>query len=77
MASGWRGVEAAGSKFEHSLNLLSRHMKLLDDFLYARSGLKIFKNHSDGHTGVLKHPRATALAGGALHRMLPCYSITR
>jgi len=31
----WRRVEAARGKFEDSLNLLPRYMKLLDDFLYA------------------------------------------
>ena len=56
----WRRVEAAGGKFEHSLNLLPRYMKLLDDFLYARTRFKILKNRSDGHPGIAKHPRAAA-----------------
>src|SRR5271170_3971288 len=38
-----RSVEAAGGKFEHGLNLLPRYVKLLDDFLYARTRLKVFK----------------------------------
>src|SRR6266566_2662835 len=55
-----RRVEAAGGKFEHRLNLLPRHMKLLDNFLDARTRLKIFKNRSDGHPGIAKHPCAAA-----------------
>jgi hypothetical protein len=55
-----RRVEAAGGKLEHSLNLLPRYMKLLNDFLYARTCLKIFKNRSDGHPGIAKHPCAAA-----------------
>src|SRR5438105_1835066 len=66
-----RRVEAAGGKFEHGLNLLPRYMKLLDDFLYTRTRLKIFKNRSDGHPGIAKHPCAAASVrhafdGGAL-----------
>src|SRR5579872_4261480 len=60
-------VKAAGGEFEHSLNLLTRHMKLLDDFLYARTCLKIFKNRSHGHPRVTEHPRAAALPRNALH----------
>jgi hypothetical protein len=47
-----RRVEAAGGEFEHRLNLLPRYMKLLDDFLDARTCLKIFKNRSHGHPSV-------------------------
>src|SRR5260370_967326 len=55
-----RRVEAAGGKFEHSLNLLPRYMKLLNDFLYRRTRLKVFKNRSDGHPSIAKHPCAAA-----------------
>src|SRR5271157_6011908 len=62
-----RCVEAAGGKFEHRLNLLPRYMKLLDDFLDARTCLKIFKDRSHGHAGATEYPRTTALTGDALH----------
>src|SRR5208283_1358950 len=51
-----RRVEAASGKFEHSLNLLPGHMKLLDDLLYARTRLKILKNRGNGHPGTAEHP---------------------
>src|SRR5678815_703403 len=66
-----RRVEAPRGKFEHCLDLLPRHMKLFDDFLDARTRLKIFKNRSHWHSGIAKHPRAAASVrhafyGGAL-----------
>jgi hypothetical protein len=62
-----RRVEAPSGKFEHGLNLPSRYMKLLDDFRYARTRLKILKNRSDGHPGAAKHPRAAASIRHAFH----------
>jgi hypothetical protein len=43
-----RRIQAAGGKFEHGLNLVSRDMKLLNNFLYARTRLKIFKTLATG-----------------------------
>src|ERR1017187_3298186 len=76
-----RHVEATGGKFEHSLNLFSRYMKLLDDFLYARTRLKIFKNRSNGHPGIAKHPCAAASVrhafdGGTLGPIKSCHVLT-
>src|ERR1035438_5965771 len=62
-----RRVEAAGGKFEHVLNLLRRHMELLDDFLDAGASLKIFKDRSDRHSGTAKHPCAAASVCHAFH----------
>ena len=76
-----RGVETAGGKFEHSLNLLPRYMKLLHDFFYARTRLKIFKNRSDRHPRIAKHPCAAApvghaFNGGALRPVESCHVLT-
>src|ERR1700722_1260818 len=54
-----RRIEAAGSEFEHGLNLLPCHIKLLDDLLDARTCLKLFKHSGHGHPGIAEHPRAT------------------
>src|SRR5258708_3602274 len=62
------GVQAAGGKFQHGLNLFSRYVELLNDFLDARTGLQILKDRRDRHTCAAKHPRAAAFAGNALHR---------
>ncbi len=60
-ADGHRGrVEATSGKFKNRLNLLPRDVVLLDDFLDARTNFEVFKDCSDGHSGVLKHPRAAA-----------------
>lgn len=37
-----RRVKTTGSQFESCLNLLTRHMKLFDDFLNVRTGFEIF-----------------------------------
>src|ERR1700676_3624927 len=76
-----RRVETTGGKFEHRLNLLPRYVKLLDDFLYARTRLKIFKNRSNGHPSTAKHPRATASVrhafdGGTLGPIESCHALT-
>jgi hypothetical protein len=70
-----------GGKFEDRLNLFSRYMKLLDDFLYARTRLKIFKNRSHGHPGTAKHPCAAASVrhafdGGTLGPIESCHVLT-
>src|SRR5580658_1958607 len=76
-----RRVEAAGGKFKHRLNLLPGHMKLLDDFLDARTRFEIFKYRSGGHPGSAKNPRAAApvrnaFDGGALGPIEICHNIT-
>ncbi len=66
--AGWqRGVKTAGGKVEHGDNLFPRHAKPLHDFFDTRAGFEVLENGGNRHTGVLKHPRATALAGDALH----------
>src|SRR5271167_3413727 len=62
-----RGVQAAGGKFQHGLNLLSRYMKLLDDLLDARTGLKILEHRRYRHTRAPEYPGAAPLARNALH----------
>jgi hypothetical protein len=42
-------------------------MKLLDDFLDARTRLKVFKDGSNGHPGIFENPCAATPAGNALH----------
>ena len=65
-----RRVEAPGSKFKYRLNLLPRHVVLLDDFLNAGAQFQILKNSSDGHPRIPKYPCAAppvrhAFDGGA------------
>jgi len=62
-----RHVEAPRREFKHRLNLLARHMKLLDDFLDVRPGFKIFEHGGDGHAGIFENPCAAAPIGHALH----------
>src|SRR5580704_3151768 len=61
------GVQAAGGKFQHRLNLLSRYMELLDDFLDAGAGLKIFEHRRYGHTRPAEYPRTTPFARNAFN----------
>ena len=55
--SGWHAfrVQTASDKLEHGLDLLSCYLKLLDDLLYGRACLQVFKNRGDGHPGVFEH----------------------
>jgi hypothetical protein len=76
-----RRIETASGKFEHGLNLLSCHMKLLDDFLHARSGLKIFKNRGHGQSGAAKYPRTApsirhAFDGSTFGPIEACHVLT-
>src|ERR1035437_3336493 len=75
-----RCVEAASSKFEHCLNLLPRYMKLLDDFLDARTRLEIFKNRNHRHPGIAEYPCSTtsvrhAFDGGTLGPIERCHGL--
>jgi hypothetical protein len=63
----WRWVEAAGGKFQNSLNLLAPHMKLFDDFFDGRARFQIFKYRGDGHASISEHPRAAPYVGEAFH----------
>jgi hypothetical protein len=63
-----RRVEAPGCEFEYGLNLFPRHMKLLDNFLYARTRLKVFKNRGNRHSGIFKHPCAATSVRNAFNR---------
>jgi len=51
-------IETAGRKLKYRGNLLPRDVELVDDFLYAGSGFKIFEHGGDGHPGIAKNPRA-------------------
>src|SRR6266851_5018434 len=55
-----RRIEATRGKLEHDLNLLPRHMKLLDNFFDARTRLQVLELRSHRHPGVPEHPRAAA-----------------
>src|ERR1700678_1148155 len=55
-----RRVQAASCEFKHGLNLLPGYMELLDNFVYARTCLKVFKDRSHGHAGITKHPSTAA-----------------
>ncbi|MFZ1011150.1 MAG: hypothetical protein WAN65_30205 [Candidatus Sulfotelmatobacter sp.] len=67
MARGLRGVKAAGRKVKHGDNLFPRHAEPLHDFFDTCAGFEVLENGGNRHTGVLKYPRATALARDTLH----------
>src|SRR5258708_5336247 len=56
-------VEGAGGKFKHRVDLFPRDVELLNDFLDAGSGFKVFKYGGHGHPGIAKHPCATESSG--------------
>jgi hypothetical protein len=51
-------IEAAGGKFQYSIDLFPRDVELLDDFLYAGSSFEVFEYGGNWHTGIAKNPCA-------------------
>src|SRR5690348_15152936 len=51
-------VKAAGGKFKYRVDLFSRDIELLDDFLYGGSGFEVFEHGGYGHPGIAKYPCA-------------------
>ena len=75
----WR-VEAAGGKFENSLNLLPCDVILLDDLLDARSQFEVFKDSGHGHSRIAEHPLAApsirhTLNNGTSRPIQACHGI--
>jgi hypothetical protein len=62
-----RRVQTAGGEFENRSNLLSRYMKLFDNFVDIRARLEVFKNGSDRHPCVFENPSAAPAVWHALH----------
>jgi hypothetical protein len=57
-------LQALGDKLEHRFNLFTRNVELFHDLLNAHI-FEILEDRSNWHTGILKYPRATHLAGNA------------
>jgi hypothetical protein len=57
------GIQAVGRKFQHGLNLFSSHMELLNNFLDARTRLKIFKHGRDRHSRAAEYQAPLRLPG--------------
>jgi hypothetical protein len=53
-------------ELEDSGYLLARHVELLDDLVNAEV-LEVLNDRGHGQAGAFEHPRATDLAGDALH----------
>src|ERR1700691_5837175 len=56
--SGWRCIQTAGGKFQYRVDLFSRDVELIDDFLYGGSRFQVFEHGGYGHSGIAKHPSA-------------------
>ena len=50
------GIETAGGKIKNGVYLFPADVELVDYFLYAGSGFKVFEHGGDGHSGIAKHP---------------------
>jgi hypothetical protein len=61
-----RRIETAGGEFKDRPDLPPRYIVLPDDFLHARTHLKVFKDGSDRHPGIAKHPNASLRRSGTL-----------
>src|SRR2546425_10090363 len=60
-------VKASRRKFEDSVNLLARDIKLLNDFLNARAGFEVFEDGRYRQPCTTKYPRAVQSPRHAFH----------
>jgi hypothetical protein len=63
-----RCVQTASSEFQHSLNLLPRHIELIHDFVDRGARLKVLENSGNRHPCIAKHPRAAQSSRHAFNR---------
>jgi hypothetical protein len=52
------GTGGAIGKFKYRVNLFPRDVGLVDNFLDAGSGSRVFEHGGEGHSGIAKNPRA-------------------
>lgn len=63
-----RGVgKTAGSKLQHSIDLLPAHVKLLHDLRHGHAVLEVLEDSYNGQARTAEDPRPAHLAWNALH----------
>src|SRR5258707_3581368 len=60
-------IKAAGSKFEHRIDLFARDIELLHHLLHRHSVFQVFKDGGYRQARAPKNPGATYFAGNAFH----------
>ena len=53
---GRRRIETSSRKLNYRIDLLPRYVELLNDFVDAGPGFKVFEHGGYGHPGFPKHP---------------------